>query len=139
MCKKNGESANHLLLHCEVACANGNVFFKCFRLSWVMPGRVVDLFACWWIAGSTRSAVVWMMHLCLLWCLWWERNDRCFEDRDRFLEELKSFFLNTSYIWTTAYVSLLVISFHEFLVLFPSLPKRLLLYISYVHGGTLRF
>jgi hypothetical protein len=46
MCKKNEESAGHLFLHCEVACAMWNVFFKRFGLSWVMPRRVVDLFAC---------------------------------------------------------------------------------------------
>jgi len=93
--------------------------------------KVVDLFACWWIGSSTRSAIVWkMMDLCLLWCLWQERNFffisiygrrgmiGCFEDCKRSLEELKSFFLNTLYLWTAIYVSLLVISFHDFLVLF---------------------
>jgi hypothetical protein len=81
MCKKNGESADHLLFHCEVACAIWNVFFKHFGLSCFMPRRVVDLYACWWSAGSTHSAVIWkMILLCLLWCLWRERNDRCFED-----------------------------------------------------------
>jgi hypothetical protein len=35
--------------------------------SWVMPRRVVDLFASWWIAGSTWSAVVWK--IVLSWCL----------------------------------------------------------------------
>jgi hypothetical protein len=42
----------------------------------------------------------------------------CFEDHERSLEELKSFFLNILYLWTAAYVYLLVISFHDFLVLF---------------------
>jgi hypothetical protein len=28
MCKKNGEFVDHLLLHCEVACAIWNVFFS---------------------------------------------------------------------------------------------------------------
>jgi hypothetical protein len=79
MCKENEKSADHLLLYWEVACAMWNVFFKRFRLSWVMPRQVVDLFACWWTANSTQSAIVWkMMHLCLLWCLWRERNDRVF-------------------------------------------------------------
>jgi len=77
MCKKNGESVDHLLLHCEVACVLWNAIFSCFSLSWVMPRRVVDFFACWWTGGCSRSAVVWkMVHCCLLWCLWRERNDR---------------------------------------------------------------
>jgi hypothetical protein len=29
-----------------------------------------------------------MMHLCLLWCIWREINDRSFEDRERTLEEI---------------------------------------------------
>ena len=47
MCKRNEESMDHLLLHCEVTCATWNVFFSRFELSWVMPRRVVDLYACW--------------------------------------------------------------------------------------------
>jgi hypothetical protein len=132
MCKNNEESADHLLFHFEVACAIWNVFFKRFGLSWVMPRRVIDLFA-WWIVGSTRSVIVWkMMPLCLLWSLWQERNDRCFEDHKRSLEELKYFFLNTLYLWTAAYVSPLVMNSLFFL---PFLPRRLLLYTSCVHGA----
>jgi hypothetical protein len=61
MCKRNGKSVDYLLLYCEVACAIWNVFFNRFGLSWVMPRRVVDLYACWWTLGNTRSAVVWKM------------------------------------------------------------------------------
>jgi hypothetical protein len=32
-----------------------------------------------------------------LWCLWKERNDRSFEDRERTVVELKSFFFKTRY------------------------------------------
>lgn len=46
MCKMNGESVDHLLLHCELARALWNAIFSRFSLSWVMPLRVVDLFAC---------------------------------------------------------------------------------------------
>jgi hypothetical protein len=49
---------------------------------------------------------------------WRERNDRCFEDRERTLEKIKSLFFNTLHLWTAAYVSHLVISFHDFLFLF---------------------
>jgi hypothetical protein len=60
MCKRDGESVYHLL-HYEVACVLWNAFFNCFGLSWVMPSRVIDLFAYWWISGSSQSAVVWKM------------------------------------------------------------------------------
>jgi hypothetical protein len=35
-------------------------------------------------------------------CLWREMNEKSFEYRERTLEELKSLFFNTLYIWTTA-------------------------------------
>jgi hypothetical protein len=45
-------------------------------------------------------------------------NDRCFEDQNWTLKELKSLFFNTLYIWTVAYISPLMISYHDFLILF---------------------
>jgi hypothetical protein len=47
LCKRNKESVDHLLLHCDVASALWNAFFTGFGMSWVMPRRVIDLFACW--------------------------------------------------------------------------------------------
>jgi hypothetical protein len=76
-----------------------------------MPRRVVDLFAYWWTVGNTQIVAVWkMVPLCLLWFLWRERNNRSFEDCARTLEEIKSLFFNTLYLWTISFVSPLVIS-----------------------------
>jgi hypothetical protein len=58
MYKRNGESVNHLLLHCEVVCAIQSVFLSRFGLYWVMPKGVIKLYACWWTAGSTQRALV---------------------------------------------------------------------------------
>jgi hypothetical protein len=59
-----------------------------------MPLRVLDLFACWWTVGRPMSAVIWkMVPTCIFWCVWKERNDRCFEDLERSSEDiLASFF-----------------------------------------------
>jgi hypothetical protein len=46
MWKRNRESVDHFLLHCDVGCALWNAFFNRFRLSWVMPSSVADLYAC---------------------------------------------------------------------------------------------
>ena len=48
MCKRNGKFVDYLFLHCEVSCALWNFLFFVFffGLSWVLPRRVVDLFAC---------------------------------------------------------------------------------------------
>jgi hypothetical protein len=84
MCKRSGESVDHLLLHCDVAYAMWSALFSRFGLSWVMPLRVLNLFACWWTYGRPRSAVVWkMVPTLILWCVWKERNDRCFDDLER--------------------------------------------------------
>jgi hypothetical protein len=62
---------------------------------------------------------VWkMVRSCLLWCLWKERNSRSYEDCDRTLEEIKSLFFNTLYLWTVAHVFPLAISYHDFLVFY---------------------
>jgi hypothetical protein len=62
-----------------------------------------------------------MKPLCILWCQWREMNYRSFEDHERTLEEIKSLFFNTLYLWTTGFVSPLMISYHDFLIFFLSL------------------
>jgi hypothetical protein len=44
--------------------------------------------------------------------IWRKRDDRSFEDRERTLEEIKSLFFKTLYLWTIAYV------YSDFLVFF---------------------
>jgi hypothetical protein len=110
MFKSDEESVDHLLLHCGVACALKRAFFIRFGLSWVMPRRVVDQYVCWWTCGSTRSVVVWkMVPSTLLWCLWREYNNRCFEDPKGTLAKIMSLFFNTLYTWTAAFLAPLVL------------------------------
>jgi hypothetical protein len=113
VCKKSGESVDHFLLHCDMASALWNTFFSLVGLAWVMPCRVVDLSACWKGLYGRWSP------LCVMWCLWRERNFRCFEDRERKMEDLKNFFSNTLYLWTATFDSSTSI-FHVFLELFSS-------------------
>ena len=47
MCKCNGESVDHLLLHCLVAMDMWAMVFSLFGVSWVMPQFIVGLLACW--------------------------------------------------------------------------------------------
>jgi hypothetical protein len=47
MCKKNGESIEHLLLHCEVACNLWSYILTLFGVEWVMPRRVKELLTSW--------------------------------------------------------------------------------------------
>jgi hypothetical protein len=93
MCKRDGESVDHLLLHCDMASALWSVFFSCFGMFWVMPRQVIDLFACWWFVGRPRSAAVWkMVSTCLFWTIGKEMNNMSFEDFERSLEDIISSF-----------------------------------------------
>jgi hypothetical protein len=66
LCKRDGESVDYILLHCDVASALWNNIFSCFGISWVMPRSVLDLVTCWWKAGRSGSATSWkMVPICL--------------------------------------------------------------------------
>jgi len=100
MCKRNGESVDHLLLHCNVAYTLWSASFTRLGLSWVMRRRIIDLFACWWTSGRPRSVAIWkMVPTCLLWCVWKERNNRCFEDLERSLEDFFFFSILCIFGW----------------------------------------
>jgi hypothetical protein len=48
MCKKNGESIDHLLLlQCEVEIELWSALFQLFGVAWVMPRRVSKLLKSW--------------------------------------------------------------------------------------------
>jgi hypothetical protein len=114
MCKKDGESVDHLL-HCDVASDLWSVLLSCFGISWVIPRRLNDLFAYWWSAGRPRSVSVWKtVSTCLFWTIWRKMNNRSFEDLERSLEDISSSFFHTLYLWTTAFVSPLTISYDDF-------------------------
>jgi hypothetical protein len=118
MCKRDWESINHLLLHCDGTSALWSALFNRFGLLWVMPRRVIDLCACWWTC-ERMSVVLWkMVPICLFWTIWREKNNRNFEDLERSLEDILSSFLQTLYLWTVAYLSLLLISYADFLARF---------------------
>jgi hypothetical protein len=48
--------------------------------------------------------------LCLMWCLWRERNARSFEDIETSVVELKRIMFNTLYTWISTH--------HSFFILF---------------------
>jgi hypothetical protein len=123
LCETEGESVDHLLLHCAAARGLWSAFFARFGLCWVMPRSVQEFLASWWTRGRSSSAIVWkMVPHCILWCIWRERNNRCFEDTSRSQEELLHFFLVTLFSWTTGWLAPQVISFVDFLSFFSLSP-----------------
>ncbi|KAG6729257.1 hypothetical protein I3842_01G018300 [Carya illinoinensis] len=117
MCKKGGESVDHLLLHCEVARGLWNEILSRLDLGWVMPESVVAVLDCWTdLRGIQQIKAMWkMIPICIMWCIWQERNERTFEDKERSMEELKAFFFRTLCTWAIA-VNFNGQTFHDFLV-----------------------
>ena len=73
MCKRNGESVDHLLIHCPIAFDLWSMVFTLFGIRCVMPKIVVELLACWQEKfGRHRKMAV--PH-CLMWCIWQERSN----------------------------------------------------------------
>jgi hypothetical protein len=60
--------------------------------------------------------------LCLLWCIWRERNARLFEDVETSMVELRKRLLNTLYIWIASHHSLNIFTYVDFLKLFYVRP-----------------
>jgi hypothetical protein len=71
MCKKAGETVDHLLIHCDYARELWSLVFSLFGVSWVIPHIVLELLACWWRRASARSHnAIWnATPLCLMWLL----------------------------------------------------------------------
>ena len=101
MCKADGESVDHLLLHCRYAKELWDLVFAMFGVCWVMPGGVRELFACWQgKMGKHPKHLIWRaVPHCLMWCIWRERNLRIFEDCEHHADELKLLFLRTLFEW----------------------------------------
>ena len=117
MCKKSGESVDHLLLHCEIVRSLWSEVLARVGLAWVMPEKVSEFLASWrGIRGNSQIAYIWkMLPICLWWCIWRERNARCFEDQERSMEELRILFFNTLLHWSIV-IDFQSRSFHDFLV-----------------------
>jgi hypothetical protein len=76
MCKHNGESIDHLVLHCEVAIEVWIMVLQLFGVTWVMPGTTKECLGSWrGQMGNCTVMQIWrMVPLCVMWCLWRERN-----------------------------------------------------------------
>ena len=75
--------------------------FALFGVYWVMLKMVVDLQfvgkKCFLVTKMMLCG--WLLSYCLMWCLWRERNDQCFEDFEWYLPDLKLFIFKTVLDW----------------------------------------
>ena len=113
LCKRCGESVDHLLLHCPIAYEMWSMFFCLFGICWVMPQRVMDLLDSWSCNFRRHCNIdIWrIVPHCLMWCIWWELNARSFYGCEQSILEFKFFCL--------FYSSGMVFSFTLFFLSFP--------------------
>ena len=104
MCRCNGKTVNHLLLHCGKAFQLWSLVFRSFGISWVLPRSIADTLFGWWNQFGKHSSRVWnLAPLCLMWCIWRERNWRTFEDRDKSDDQLLAYFSGSLFDWSRAW------------------------------------
>jgi hypothetical protein len=53
--KKNKETVNHLLIHCEFTSEIWHLVLNLFEVSWVMPSNILELFHYWKTQGLGHS------------------------------------------------------------------------------------
>ena len=93
MCKQDGKTINHLLLHCPDAIDLWDMVFCLFGVDWVMPREILDLLSCCLSCLGEFNGAIWSMILHRL--LWQEKNDQTFERCEKSHRDLKLFFVCT--------------------------------------------
>ena len=140
MCKRCGESVDHLLLHYPIAFEMWSMIFCLFGVCWVMPQRVVDLLDCWSCNFRRhRNIVIWrFVTHCLMWiCCENGTLEALRVVNGPFLSlSLFSFllFLNGVLFYLFFLVSLFRVDWSLYFGFLMFLP---FLYIPYVRGGVL--
>jgi hypothetical protein len=117
MCKISRESIDHLFLHCMVATKSWRTILQMFGVEWVMPRSMKDMLGSWRGQKGNQTLIpIWRMApLCLMWCVWRERNACCFEDCETDLMNLEKMMLQTLFMWRGKYQFMHEYSYFEFI------------------------
>ncbi|RVW46776.1 putative ribonuclease H protein [Vitis vinifera] len=86
LCMEQGESADHLFLHCSVTLGLWHRLFQLAKMDWVPPKSISDMMFINYkgFGKSKRGVILWQnASIALIWVVWRERNARIFEDKTR--------------------------------------------------------
>ena len=115
MCKDDGESIDHLFIHCPVVKELWDAVLSLFGVMWVMPRRVRNLIE-GWHGSNHHQCIIWnAVPHCLMWSVWRERNSRIFEDSETTIDDLKLRFFRSLFEWMQATNLFSFVSFQDFL------------------------
>lgn len=105
MCKKEAETPRHLLLHCEVASELWSMFFCLSGINWTTFPTVKDAYESWclWKVDKAIMKIWIMIPSCIFWCIWLERNKRCFGGGSTALGILKTRCIANLFSWSNLY------------------------------------
>lgn len=104
MCFQDGESVNHLFIHCSFARQLWNKILNVLHLSWVMPEEIEQFFV-QWHEGMDPKSVRWFWRIVMLagiWFLWKERNSRIFRSRAGSVEQVFALVKKNASDWAIA-------------------------------------
>ncbi|WMV27348.1 hypothetical protein MTR67_020733 [Solanum verrucosum] len=101
LCEEQGETVNHLFLHCKWTTQLCQMFTNMREIKWVKPGRIKEVLKCWNRDGNAgRKEERWkMVPSCIWWTVWLERNQRCHEGKQSNIHRLKLNCLALYYFW----------------------------------------
>ena len=104
MCRCNEVTVDHLLLHSRKAHQLWSFVFRTFGILWVPSRSVADFLFSWWNWLGKHSSNIWnLVPLCLMWCIWRERNQWTFENLDRSDDQMLAFFTGSLFYWPRAW------------------------------------
>ncbi|RVX13392.1 Transposon TX1 uncharacterized 149 kDa protein [Vitis vinifera] len=104
LCKGNGESIDHLFLHCPVTIGLWHRLFNLVGVIWVPPRSIEDMLVISFkgLGNSVRGKTLWQVAcLTLIWMVWQERNNRIFEDKGRTEEMVWDLIRFYSSLWAS--------------------------------------
>ena len=117
LCYCDGESVDHLLLHCKFSHTLWCKIFAEFGIQQVMPRSVSYFFFIWRKWFGKHFSTIWnMVSTCLMWLVWQERNTHIFKDKERTLDHLISLLFGTLFHWARIWGCTNCISLTEFSV-----------------------
>lgn len=78
------------------------MFYYLFGIQWVMPQHVGEAYASWslWRVEKTIKKIWVMIPAVIFWCLWNERNHKCFDGISAPTHSLKATCLLNLFCWT---------------------------------------